>query len=97
MRAFIRDDPRARARLMREARSILTEYDPDLVVEGKMWGDAALPKAVLDDVFPGSRLSEPSDHAKRRRCRHLLQSAEDRGWQWHHGETDAPGHREACA
>jgi malate dehydrogenase (oxaloacetate-decarboxylating)(NADP+) len=41
---------------MREARSILAECDPQLVVEGEMRGDAALSKAVRDDVFLGSRL-----------------------------------------
>jgi malate dehydrogenase (oxaloacetate-decarboxylating)(NADP+) len=44
------------AQLMREARSILPECDPQLVVEGEMRGDDALSKAVLDDVFLGSRL-----------------------------------------
>ena len=44
------------AQLMREARKILTEHDPELVAEGEMRGDAALSKAVLDDVFPGSQL-----------------------------------------
>jgi malate dehydrogenase (oxaloacetate-decarboxylating)(NADP+) len=47
------------AELMRQARAILTDYDPELVVEGEMRGDAALSKTVLDDVFPGSRL--PTD------------------------------------
>ena len=47
------------AQLMREARAILIEQDPELIVEGEMRGDAALSKAVLDDVFPNSRL--PSD------------------------------------
>jgi malate dehydrogenase (oxaloacetate-decarboxylating)(NADP+) len=45
------------AQLMREARSILAECDPQLVVDGEMRGDAALSKAVRDDVFLGSRLS----------------------------------------
>ena len=44
------------AQLMRDAREILTEHDPELIVEGEMRGDAALSKAILDDVFPGSRL-----------------------------------------
>jgi malate dehydrogenase (oxaloacetate-decarboxylating)(NADP+) len=44
------------AQLMRDAREILTEHDPELILEGEMRGDAALSKAVLDDVFPGSRL-----------------------------------------
>jgi malate dehydrogenase (oxaloacetate-decarboxylating)(NADP+) len=47
------------AQLMREARALLIERDPDLIVEGEMRGDAALSKVVLDDVFPNSRL--PSD------------------------------------
>jgi malate dehydrogenase (oxaloacetate-decarboxylating)(NADP+) len=47
------------AKLMRDARTILIEHDPELVVDGEMRGDAALSKAVLDDVFPGSRL--PTD------------------------------------
>jgi malate dehydrogenase (oxaloacetate-decarboxylating)(NADP+) len=47
------------AQLMREARALLIEQDPELIVEGEMRGDAALSKAVLDDVFPNSRL--PTD------------------------------------
>ena len=47
------------AQLMRDARSILMEHDPELIVDGEMRGDAALSKPLLDDVFPGSRL--PSD------------------------------------
>jgi malate dehydrogenase (oxaloacetate-decarboxylating)(NADP+) len=47
------------AQLMREARALLIERDPDLMVDGEMRGDAALSKVVLDDVFPNSRL--PSD------------------------------------
>jgi len=45
------------AQLMREARAILLEHDPDLVVEGEMQGDAALSKTVLDRTFPNSRLA----------------------------------------
>ena len=45
------------AQVMREARAILLEHDPNLVVEGEMQGDAALSKPVLDGIFPGSRLS----------------------------------------
>jgi malate dehydrogenase (oxaloacetate-decarboxylating)(NADP+) len=41
---------------MREARAILLEHDPDLIVEGEMQGDAALSKTVLDRTFPNSRL-----------------------------------------
>jgi malate dehydrogenase (oxaloacetate-decarboxylating)(NADP+) len=44
------------AQLMREARAILMEHDPELVVEGEMQGDAALSKTVLDQRFPNSRL-----------------------------------------
>ena len=44
------------AQTMREARRILLDHDPDLVVEGEMQGDAALSKALLDERFPGSRL-----------------------------------------
>ena len=47
------------AQLMRDARQILLERDPELIVEGEMRGDAALSKVVLDDVFPNSRL--PTD------------------------------------
>src|SRR6476646_7237854 len=42
------------AQLMREARQILIEHDPELTVEGEMRGDAALSKVVLDNVFPHS-------------------------------------------
>jgi malate dehydrogenase (oxaloacetate-decarboxylating)(NADP+) len=49
----------ADAQVMRDAREILIEHDPGLVVEGEMRGDAALSKPVLDDVFAGSRL--PAD------------------------------------
>jgi malate dehydrogenase (oxaloacetate-decarboxylating)(NADP+) len=45
------------AQLMREARTILVDYDPELVVDGEMRGDAALSKPILDDVFPGSPLA----------------------------------------
>ncbi|MGL4290810.1 MAG: NADP-dependent malic enzyme, partial [Phreatobacter sp.] len=44
------------AQLMREARDILRQAVPDLLVEGEMTGDAALSKTVLDDVFPQSGL-----------------------------------------
>jgi malate dehydrogenase (oxaloacetate-decarboxylating)(NADP+) len=47
------------AQVMREARAILNEYDPDLLVEGEMRGDAALSKPLLDNAFPNSRL--PTD------------------------------------
>ena len=68
------------AQLMREARVILIEHDPDLIVEGEMRGDAALSKPVLDDVFPNSRLRErcqSADHAERRCRQYLLQSSQD--------------------
>jgi malate dehydrogenase (oxaloacetate-decarboxylating)(NADP+) len=45
------------AKLMRDARSILIEHDPELMVDGEMRGDAALSKTVRDDVFPGSLLA----------------------------------------
>jgi malate dehydrogenase (oxaloacetate-decarboxylating)(NADP+) len=44
------------AQAMREARAILAEHDPGLIVEGEMRGDAALSKAVLKDMFPDSCL-----------------------------------------
>jgi malate dehydrogenase (oxaloacetate-decarboxylating)(NADP+) len=47
------------AQRMREARAILLEQDPGLIADGEMRGDAALSKAVLDDLFPGSTL--PTD------------------------------------
>jgi malate dehydrogenase (oxaloacetate-decarboxylating)(NADP+) len=47
------------AQVMRDARAILLEHDPDLLAEGEMRGDAALSKSMLDAMFPGSRL--PSD------------------------------------
>jgi malate dehydrogenase (oxaloacetate-decarboxylating)(NADP+) len=53
--------PAPEAELMRRARAILVEHDPDLIVEGEMRGDAALSKLVLDDVFPGSRLARDAN------------------------------------
>ncbi len=44
------------AQAMREARAILLEHDPSLVVEGEMRGDAALSKTVLNSIFPDSNL-----------------------------------------
>jgi len=44
------------AQVMRHALEIIRAEAPDLIIEGEMRGDAALSKAVLDDVFPGSRL-----------------------------------------
>ena len=53
--------PAPEAELMRRARAILVEHDPDLIVEGEMRGDAALSKFVLDDMFPGSRLARDAN------------------------------------
>jgi len=53
--------PAPEAELMRRARAILVEHDPDLIAEGEMRGDAALSKVVLDDVFPGSRLARDAN------------------------------------
>jgi len=44
------------AQVMRHALELIRAEAPDLIIEGEMRGDAALSKAVLDDVFPGSRL-----------------------------------------
>ena len=44
------------AQRMRDARAILLEFDPSLIVEGEMRGDAALAKSTLDGLFPGTRL-----------------------------------------
>ena len=45
------------ARKMREAAELLARRAPDLELEGEMQGDAALSRAVLDRVFPDSRLT----------------------------------------
>jgi len=45
------------ARKMREALRLLQERAPELEAEGEMHADAALSKRILDQVFPGSRLS----------------------------------------
>jgi malate dehydrogenase (oxaloacetate-decarboxylating)(NADP+) len=45
------------AQKMRDALACLEALAPDLAVEGEMEGDAALSKAILDDVFPDSRLT----------------------------------------
>ncbi len=45
------------ARKMRAAAELLAERAPELEVEGELQGDAALSRAVLDRVFPESRLS----------------------------------------
>jgi malate dehydrogenase (oxaloacetate-decarboxylating)(NADP+) len=52
---------RANARVMREALPLIEARAPDLAVDGEMRGDAALSKAVLDDVFPGSRLKSEAN------------------------------------
>ena len=45
------------ARKMRAATELLAKRAPDLELEGELQGDAALSQAVLDRVFPGSRLT----------------------------------------
>lgn len=45
------------ARKMRAAAELLAERAPELEVEGELQGDAALSRAVLDRVFPESRLT----------------------------------------
>ncbi|HJS84009.1 MAG TPA: NADP-dependent malic enzyme [Acetobacteraceae bacterium] len=45
------------ARKMRAAAELLAQRAPDLEVEGEVQGDAALSQAVLDRVFPNSRLT----------------------------------------
>lgn len=47
----------ASARKMREALALIETFSPGLEVEGEMHADAALSKRVMDQVFPGSRLS----------------------------------------
>jgi malate dehydrogenase (oxaloacetate-decarboxylating)(NADP+) len=49
------------ARKMRDALALLEERAPDLEVEGEMHGDAALSKAILDRVFPDSRLTSEAN------------------------------------
>ncbi len=49
------------AQTMRDAVAILTERAPDLAVDGEMRADAALSRAVLDEVFPGSRLTREAN------------------------------------
>jgi malate dehydrogenase (oxaloacetate-decarboxylating)(NADP+) len=45
------------ARKMRAAADLLAQRAPDLELEGEVQGDAALSRAVLDRVFPESRLT----------------------------------------
>jgi len=45
------------ARKMRMAAELLASRAPDLELEGELQGDAALSRAVLDRIFPDSRLS----------------------------------------
>ena len=45
------------ARKMREALRLIQERAPGLEADGEMHADAALSKRVLDQVFPGSRLT----------------------------------------
>jgi malate dehydrogenase (oxaloacetate-decarboxylating)(NADP+) len=49
------------AQKMREALALVEARAPDLAVDGEMHGDAALSKAILDDVFPGSRLKSEAN------------------------------------
>jgi malate dehydrogenase (oxaloacetate-decarboxylating)(NADP+) len=42
---------------MRRARELLEGLAPELEVEGEMHADAALSKRILDQIFPGSRLT----------------------------------------
>ncbi|MDX2205796.1 MAG: NADP-dependent malic enzyme [Hyphomicrobiaceae bacterium] len=45
------------AQLMRDARAILAEHDPSLMVEGEMRGDAALSRDILVAQFEGASLT----------------------------------------
>jgi malate dehydrogenase (oxaloacetate-decarboxylating)(NADP+) len=49
------------AHKMREARAIILERSPDLVVEGEMRGDAALSPSVLHHEFPDSGFEGPAN------------------------------------
>jgi hypothetical protein len=49
------------ARKMRAAAEIIAEAVPDLEVEGEMHADAALSKTLLDQSFPGSRLTDAAN------------------------------------
>ncbi len=44
------------AQNMRDARRLLSDLAPDLIVDGEMRGDAALSQAILAGAFPGSTL-----------------------------------------
>ena len=60
-----------------------------------MKADAALSKAILDEVLPGSRLKNEAnllDHAVRRRRQYRLQSTQDDIEQRHHHRPDADRH-----
>jgi len=46
---------------MRQARTIIREREPELVVEGEMRGDAALSQSVLDHEFPDSGFEGPAN------------------------------------
>ncbi|MBV9251828.1 MAG: NADP-dependent malic enzyme [Acetobacteraceae bacterium] len=49
------------ARKMRAATELLARRAPKLELEGEVQGDAALSRAVLDRVFPNSRLSDAAN------------------------------------
>jgi malate dehydrogenase (oxaloacetate-decarboxylating)(NADP+) len=49
------------ARKMRHALELIRSLKPSWEVEGEMHGDAALSKATLDRVFPGSALSQEAN------------------------------------
>jgi malate dehydrogenase (oxaloacetate-decarboxylating)(NADP+) len=49
------------AQKMRQARTIIREREPTLIVEGEMRGDAALSQAVLDHEFPDSGFEGPAN------------------------------------
>jgi malate dehydrogenase (oxaloacetate-decarboxylating)(NADP+) len=49
------------AQKMRAALALVAARAPDLVVDGEMQGDAALSKAVLDEVLPDSRLTREAN------------------------------------
>jgi malate dehydrogenase (oxaloacetate-decarboxylating)(NADP+) len=49
------------AEVMRQAREILVEHDPNLVVEGEMRGDAAMSQDILKAQFPGASLTKEAN------------------------------------
>jgi malate dehydrogenase (oxaloacetate-decarboxylating)(NADP+) len=49
------------ARKMRMAAELIAKAAPDLEVEGEMHADAALSKTLLDQSFPGSRLTDAAN------------------------------------